>query len=190
MFTDFENMPHRNSDDEIELVRRIKARDDEALSELYDLYSSLLFGMIMSIVKKREEAEKLLQDIFLTVWNHADTFDEDGDNVFTWIVSLARNQTINYIRPASRNYALSSGNDAYDPMSTTIFSDRTELVKKALHEIPQEQSEVIKIASYRGLTQSEIADHLNITIEAVKSRLVKGISNLNRIMGDYISNNG
>lgn len=190
MFADLENVPHRNSDDEIDLVRRIKTRDEEALSKLYDLYSGLLFGMIMSIVKKREEAEKLLQDIFLTVWNNADSFNEDRDNVFTWIVSLTRSQTINYIRPATINNTSSSGSDAYDPMGTTIFSDRTELVKKALHEIPEEQSEVIKIASYRGLTQSEIADHLNITIDTVKSRLGKGIRNLKRIMGNYISNNG
>lgn len=190
MFADFESMPHHDSNDEIELMSRIQAREEEALSELYDLYSGLLFGMIMSIVKKREEAEKLLQDVFVTVWNNADSFNEDRGNVFIWIVSLARNHTINNTRtPATTNtVSLMSADDTYDPMRTTIFSDRTELVKKALHQIPEEQSEIIKIASYRGLTQSEIADHLNTTIDTVKTRLRNGVKNLKRIMGDYISN--
>lgn len=193
MFADFENIPHRNSKDEIELVRRVKDQDKQAFSELYDLYSGLLFGMIRSTVKKHEEAEKLLQDVFMTVWSDADSFNEDGGNVFTWIVSLARSHTINHIRSSTRNQTtLSSGAGAktFDPMSTTIFSDRTELVKKALHEIPEEQSEIIKLASYRGLTQSQIADHLNIPIDTVKSRLRKGVLNLKHIMGGYISNNG
>lgn len=191
MFADFKKKPHRNSDDEIDLLRRIKARDEEALSELYDLYSGLLFGMIMSIVKKREEAEKLLQEVFITVWNNANSFNENRGNVFFWIVTLARNHTINSIRnirPATAQF--SAAGATYDPMRTTIFSDRTELVKKALHEIPEEQSEVIKIASYRGLTQSEIADHLNTTVDTVKIRLRKGVKNLKRIMGDYISSDG
>ena len=72
-------------------------------------------------------------------------------------------------------------------METTIFSNRAELVKKALEEIPEEQREVIKIAYYRGMTQSEIATYLDIPLGTVKTRTRQGLIKLKRILEDYIN---
>lgn len=192
---------HSNSDDEIELMKRIKARDADALEELYDLYKRLLFGMVISIVKKREEAEDVLQEIFVKIWNKADSFNENRGNVYSWIVTLTRNKAIDRIR--SKGYKtqqnqsvnihepfFSLEGDRYDPMETTIFSNRAELVKKALEEIPKEQSEVIKIAYYRGMTQSEIAEYLKIPLGTVKTRTRQGLIKLKRILENYISTDG
>lgn len=191
---------HGNSDDEIELMKRIQAREAEALEELYDLYHRLLFGMVLSILKKREEAEDMLQEIFVKIWNKADSFDPDRGNAYSWIVTLARNQAIDRIR--SKGYKtqekqsvsihqplFSLEGDKHDPMQTTIFSDRAELVKKALNEIPESQREVIKIAYYRGLTQREIADYLDIPLGTVKTRTRQGMMKLKRILGEFISTN-
>lgn len=192
---------HGNADDEVELMKRIQARDADALEELYDLYYRLLFGMVISIVKKREEAEDLLQEIFVNIWNKADSFDPERGNVYSWIVTLTRNKAIDRIR--SKGYKtqqkqsvsihkplFSLEGDKHDPMETTIFSDRAELVKKALDEIPEKQCEVIKIAYYRGMTQSEIADHLDIPLGTVKTRTRQGMIKLKRILGGYISTDG
>lgn len=192
---------HGNADDEIELMKRIQARDADALEELYDLYDRLLFGMVISIVKKREEAEDLLQEIFVKIWNKADSFNPDRGNVYSWIVTLARNKAIDRIR--SKGYKtqkkqsvsiheplFSLEGDKHDPMETTIFSDRAELVKKALEEIPEKQSEVIKIAYYRGMTQTEIADHLDIPLGTVKTRTRQGMMKLKSILGEFISTDG
>lgn len=192
---------HQNADDEIELMKRIQARDDDALEELYDLYKRLLFGMVISIVKKREEAEDLLQEIFVKIWNKADSFDPERGNVYSWIVTLARNSAIDRIRSKGyktqkkqsesiHNPSFSLEGDKYDPMETTIFSDRAELVKKALDKIPEKQNKVIKIAYYRGMTQSEIADHLDIPLGTVKTRTRQGMMKLKRILGEFISTNG
>lgn len=194
-------MIHGDSDDEIKLMRRIKQRDADALEELYDLYKRLLFGMVISIVKKREEAEDVLQEIFVKIWNKADSFNEERGNVYSWIVTLARNKAIDRIR--SKGYKtqqkqsvsihqplFSLETDKYDPMETTIFSDRAELVKRALSEIPEEQSEVIKIAYYRGMTQSEIADYLDIPLGTVKTRTRQGMIKLKRILGEFITTDG
>lgn len=188
---------HRNSDDEVELMKNIEARDIEALEELYDLYNRLLFGMIISIVKKREEAEALLQEVFITIWNEAESFNESRDNVYSWIVALTRNKAIAHIRlnEDQAQSVLSSSmswpeGDHQDLMGTTIFSDRAELVKKALDEMPEKQNEIVKIAYYRGLKQSEIANSLGIPLKAVKSRIREGMSNLNRILSGYISKDG
>ncbi|HKK44806.1 MAG TPA: sigma-70 family RNA polymerase sigma factor [Balneolaceae bacterium] len=192
---------HGDSDDEIKLMRRIKQRDADALEELYDLYKRLLFGMVVSIVKKREESEDVLQEIFVKIWNKADSFNEERGNVYSWIVTLARNKAIDRIR--SKGYKTQQKQsvsiheplftletDKHDPMETTIFSDRAELVKKALGEIPAEQSEVIKIAYYRGMTQSEIAEYLDIPLGTVKTRTRQGMIKLKRILGEFITTDG
>ncbi|WP_350356566.1 sigma-70 family RNA polymerase sigma factor [Fodinibius halophilus] len=194
-------LSHGGSDDEVQLMKRIQSRDDEALEELYDLYKRLLFSMVISIVKKKEEAEDLLQEIFVKIWNKAESFDPDRGNVYSWIVTLARNQAIDRIR--SKGYKtqkkqsvsiheplFSLEGDKHDPMETTIFSDRAELVKKALEKIPEKQSEVIKIAYYRGLTQSEISDQLDIPLGTVKTRTRQGMIKLKRILGEFISTDG
>jgi len=193
------NIAHSNADEEAQLMKRIKSRDTEALEELYELYNQLLFSMVISIVKKREEAEDMLQEIFLTIWNKADSFDKERGNVYSWIVTLARNKAIDRIR--SKGYKTQEKasvsihkplftleGDHYDPLETTIFSDRAELVKKALQKIPESQSQVIKIAYYRGMTQSEISDQLGIPLGTVKTRTRQGMIKLKRILAEHLSN--
>ncbi|MFH5886037.1 sigma-70 family RNA polymerase sigma factor [Halalkalibaculum sp. DA3122] len=192
---------HRDSGDERALVKRIKGGDTKALEELYELYKSLLFGMILSIVKKREEAEDLLQEVFMKIWEKAHTFDEERGNVYSWIVTITRNKSIDRIR--SKGYktqqktstsvnepALTLEGDNFDPLETTIFSDRSELVKRALEKIPEEQREVIKVAYYGGMTQSEIAEHLDIPLGTVKTRTRQGMIKLKNILEDHISIDG
>ena len=192
---------HLGADDEIELMRRIKGREEEALAELYDLYNRLLYGLIISIVKKREEAEDVLQEVFITIWEKASTFNEDKGNVYSWIITLTRNKAIDRIR--SKGYKtqqkasqdvdapeFSLEGDNFDPLETTIFSDRTELVRKALTEIPDKQSEVLKIAYYSGMTQQEISDKLKIPLGTVKTRMRQGMLKLKDILGEYILYNG
>ncbi|SMO77461.1 sigma-70 family RNA polymerase sigma factor [Fodinibius sediminis] len=189
---------HGDSDDEIELMKRIQAGHEDALEELYELYKRLLFGMILSIVKKKEVAEDVLQEVFITVWDKAGSFDKDRGNVYSWILTLARNKAIDRIRSKSYKSQEKASvsihdpfftleGDKFDPLETTIFSNRAELVKRALQEIPEAQRRVIHIAYYRGLTQSEIANHLDIPLGTVKTRTRQGMIKLQRILGDYIN---
>ena len=192
---------HAGSDDEAELMKRIKARDEKALEELYDAYNRLLFGMIISIVKSRQEAEDVLQEVFIKIWEKAHSFDAERGNAYSWIVTLTRNKAIDRIR--SKGYKtqqkasqdvdapeFSLEGDTFDPLETTIFSDRAEMVQSALDEIPESQCEVLKIAYYRGMTQSEIADHLDIPLGTVKSRMRQGMIKQKDILGDHISQHG
>jgi RNA polymerase sigma-70 factor (ECF subfamily) len=189
---------HLNSDDELKLLRQIKAKDEEALGELYDLYNRLLFGMILSIVKNREEAEDVLQEVFVKIWDKSYTFNEERGNVYSWIVTLTRNKAIDRIRSKGYKTQQKATQDVnapqfklegntFDPLETTIFSDRAELVRKALTEIPENQSKVLKIAYYRGMTQTEISDHLDIPLGTVKTRMRQGMIKLKNILGEFIS---
>ncbi len=186
-----------NKNEELDLMRRIKAKEADALSQLYDTYNRLLFGMILSIVKSKPEAEDILQEVFIKIWQKADSFREGRGNVFSWIVTLTRNLAIDRIR--SKGYKTqqkASGNvddpaiilegDHYDPLETTIFSERAEIVKKALHEIPEKQSKVLEIAYYRGMTQSEISDNFDIPLGTVKTRMRQGMLKLKDILEAHI----
>jgi len=197
LFATIGKVLHGNSDDEIKLIKRIRTRDTDALEELYELYKQLLFGMVLSIVKKRPVAEDILQEVFVNIWSDADSFDEDQGNVYGWIVTLARNKAIDRIRSKEyktrqetsesvREAFFTLDEDIVDPLETTIFSNRAELVKKALEELPETQSQVIKIAYYRGATQSEIADHLGIPLDSVKIRTREGMKKLKHILETYI----
>lgn len=190
--------PHSGSGEEKKLMKRIKARDPKALEQIYDLYKALLFGMILSIVKNREEAEDVLQEVFLKIWEKAGTFDEERGHVYSWIIRLSRNKAIDRIR--SKGYKMQQKasvridesrftpeDNESDPLETTIFSDRADLVKKALEEIPEAQREVITIAYYRGMTQSEIADYLDLPLGTIKTRTRMGMIKLKKILEDFIS---
>ncbi|MDX1638804.1 MAG: sigma-70 family RNA polymerase sigma factor [Balneolaceae bacterium] len=192
---------HSKSRDERALIKRIKAGDTTALEALYDLYKSLLFGMIISIVNNREEAEDLLQEVFMNIWEKAHTFDGERGNVYSWIVTLTRNRAIDRLR--SKGYktqqktattvnkpGFSLQGDQYDPLETTIISDRAELVQQALEQIPEKQREVIKVAYYGGMTQSEIAEHLDIPLGTVKTRTRQGMIKLKTLLEDYITTDG
>lgn len=187
--------------EETELMRRIKAKDADALAQLYDSYNRLLFGMILSIVKTRTEAEDVLQEVFIKIWQKADTFKEGRGNVFSWLVTLARNRAIDRIRSKGYKTQLKASanidepnvrleGDNYDPLETTIFSDRAKIVKNALQEIPEKESRVLKVAYYRGLTQSEISDNLDIPLGTVKTRMRQGMIKLKDILESHILADG
>lgn len=183
-----------DNSEELELMERIKAKDAGALAELYDLYNRQLYGMILSIVKSKTEAEDLLQEVFIKIWQKADTFKQSrSNNVFSWVVTLTRNRSIDRLRSkdyktqqkASANIdnpAIKLEGDHYDPLETTIFSDRAELVKRALNEIPEKQCKVLEIAYYRGMTQSEISEDLDIPLGTVKTRMRQGMIKLKDIL--------
>ncbi len=76
-------------EDDVKLLKAIAARDEAALAQLYDHYRVILFGLLMRILNNREEAEDVLQEVFLQVWRKAEDFDENRGRPFTWLVTLA-----------------------------------------------------------------------------------------------------
>jgi len=175
---------------------RIKARDSAALSELYDHYNRLLFGLILSIVKKREEAEDILQEVFTSIWEKADQFDTERGTVYTWIVTLTRNLSIDRLRSKvykeQQKQSTSLDNeDVYhplfseenDPLENTILKDRAKRVYDALGQISDKQRKMLQVAYFNGLTQSEISEEFDIPLGTVKTRMRDGMLKLREILG-------
>mgnify|MGYP003112672149 FL=1 len=180
-------------------MARIQARDASALSELYDNYNRLLFGLILSILKKREEAEDTLQEVFTQIWEKAEQFDLERGTVYTWIVSLTRNKSIDRLRSKvykeQKKQSTSLDNedvfyplysDETDPLEQTILTDRAKIVRDALDKISDKQRKVLQVAYFNGMTQSEISEEYDIPLGTVKTRMRDGMMKLRELLAKDI----
>ena len=176
--------PKPAQDDEVALLKAIAARNEAALAGLYDRYRAILFGLLMRILNNREEAEDVLQEVFLQVWRKAKDFDENRGRPFTWLVTLARSRGIDRLRTlASRDRVAEAGarevSDEISDAATDAFkSEQRGLVTKALAQLPDEQKRPLVLAYFDGLTQSEIATRLGAPLGTVKTRMRTGLMSL------------
>ena len=181
--------PAQNND--VELVKSIAAADEAAeaaLAVLYDRYRAILFGLLMRILNNREEAEDVLQELFLQVWRRAADFDENRGRPFTWLVTMARSRGIDRLRAlASRErVAVAGARDEAEAVSDAandaFRSEQRGLVTTALAQLPDEQKRPLMLAYFDGLTQSEIAARLGAPLGTVKTRMRTGLMKLRELL--------
>ena len=173
---------------DVELLKAIAARDEAALAQLYDLYRVILFGLLMRILNNREEAEVVLQDVFLQVWRRAADFDENRGRPFTWLVTLARSRGIDRLRTlaARERVAVAGARDeaevVSDAASDAFRSEQREAVNNALAQLPEEQKRLLLLAYFEGLSQSEIAARVGAPLGTVKTRMRTGMMKLRELL--------
>jgi RNA polymerase sigma-70 factor (ECF subfamily) len=164
---------------DVALIRRIVARDERAVGELYDRHNRLLFGLILRILRDRSEAEEVLQEVFLQVWNRAETYNVGLGSPAGWLVRIARNRAIDRLRAnAVRLRTLDAApppEDAASPEASAALSEQQRAVARALATLPTDQRTLIEQAYFLGLTQSELAGHLRIPLGTVKTRIRSGM---------------
>ncbi len=180
---------------EIELLEEIAQGSEEALSCLYDRYARLLYSLIIAILKDPRDAEEVLQEVFLQVWNSASRFDRRRGTVGSYLVTLARSRAID--RTRSRNFtrrhemetALDRPDLERDPalddqLDAFLLNERAAMVRAMLARIPVEQQQVMHLAYFLGHSQSEIARHLEIPLGTVKTRMRQGLIALHRLAAE------
>jgi RNA polymerase sigma-70 factor (ECF subfamily) len=173
---------------DVELLKAVAARDEAALAQLYDRYRVILFGLLMRILNNREEAEDVLQETFLQVWRRAADFDENRGRPFTWLVTLARSRGIDRLRTlaARERVAVAGARDeaevVSDAASDAFRSEQCQLVTNALNQLPDEQKQLLMLAYFDGLTQSEIAAQLKAPLGTVKTRMRTGMMKLRELL--------
>jgi RNA polymerase sigma-70 factor (ECF subfamily) len=192
------NQASRNEED-LRLLLRVRERDQSALSELYDRYSPLLYAMVLRVVKATDEAEDLLQEIFLQIWNKASLFAVERGSAYTWIVTIARRKAIDRLRSKDMiNKGVSLDNDdnffaipdaAYtaNPLSATINSEYESLMREGLEQLSVDQRTVIELSYYEGYTQEQIATQLGAPLGTVKTRMRQGLLKLRDYLKDRVS---
>jgi RNA polymerase sigma-70 factor (ECF subfamily) len=170
--------------DDIELLRAVARGDERAFASVYGRYSAILFGLLVRILHDRQEAEDVLQEVFLQVWQRASSFDASRGRPFTWLVTLARSRGIDRLRSlgsrerAALASAAESPEEASDAEDEAVRSERGGVVRSALAEIPEEQRRALLLAYFEGLSQTEIAARLGQPLGTVKTRMRSGMMRL------------
>lgn len=181
---------------DVELLHAVARGDEAALARLYDAYRVILFGLLVRILNSREEAEDVLQDVFIQVWRRARDFDEKRGRPFTWLVTLTRSRAIDRLRQLGARQRLATSAEqnqteaASDALSDTIKVAQKEIVQQALAQLPEEQRHTLVLAYFEGLTQSEIALKLGAPLGTVKTRMRAGMIKLRTLLGSQLENFG
>ncbi|MEJ7838556.1 MAG: sigma-70 family RNA polymerase sigma factor [Thermomicrobiales bacterium] len=185
----------RNQELDTTRMRELLNGDSTALEYLYDRYSTPAFSVIIRIVRDRQVAEELLQELFLRIWQKATVFDPERGQVQPWILGIAHNLGLNELRsrrrrpqsvpapaqPASVHPLDTTEDPGADPHQIAWEHERTQTLVRALSLLPPVQQSVIELYA-RGYSQSEIADRLNQPLGTVKTRMRRGLHQLRDIV--------
>ena len=169
---------------DVALLQAIARGDEASLARLYDQYRVILFGLLVRILNSREEAEDVLQEVFLQVWRRAGDYDEQRGKPFTWLVTLTRSRAIDRLRVLSARQRLATSvaqdqpAEASDALKETVRSEQKDIVRRALAGLPEDQRRTLLLAYFEGLTQTEIAAKLNAPLGTVKTRMRSAMTKL------------
>jgi len=174
------------------LVEKMMAGDESALAALYDRYSGMLFAMLLRVLRDRQAAEEILQDLFLQLWRDPARFDASRGSLPAWLMVIGRNRALSRLR--TREYRETPEEIDTLPANTVPSSvnieDETqrnllmEKLRKAMAALPAEQREAVELAYFEGMTQTEIATHTGSPLGTVKSRVRAAMQSLKLVFDD------
>jgi RNA polymerase sigma-70 factor, ECF subfamily len=177
------------ADDSGDVLRRMERRDGRALAQLYDRYGRMVYALILRIVRNQAAAEDLVQETFLRVWNRAQSFDASRGAVGPWLLTVARNRAIDYLRSQEgRDRKLAVFEENEDPRlyagmeADIVFAEEARRVKQALARLPENQRQVIELAYFDGLSQTEMAAKLGQPLGTVKTWVRSALAGLRKTM--------
>ncbi len=178
-------MPEFLKYNEQELVAMLKQRTQEAFNYLYDNYSASLYTVIVSVIQDKELANDVLQEVFIKIWRQIDQYNADKGRLFTWMINISRNASIDTLRSKSYNSQKQNRElteSVYNAAgSVNIETDRIGL-RKVITALKEDQKVLIELAYFQGYTQDEIAKLLNMPLGTVKTRLRSALINLRAIL--------
>ncbi len=177
---------------EEDLLQRAGRGDARAFDQLYDRMAPRLFGLLRQMLHDEREAEDILQDGFVLLWERASTFDPDRSKAFTWAVMLFRHKAIDRMRMLGRRNRLvdsavleqtTLGESAHAGADEEVqASERGVVVREALGELPKDQRQLIEFAFLKGLTHHVIAESLGMPLGTVKTNIRRGLLRLRDLL--------
>ncbi|MCG9890822.1 MAG: sigma-70 family RNA polymerase sigma factor [Thermosynechococcaceae cyanobacterium MS004] len=175
-----------------ELIQAVRAGDMLALGEIYDRHSRFVYGLALKMLARPDEAEELTQDIFLALWQR-DIYDASRGSMIQFLSVLTRSRAMDRLRSRGSKLrflerfrgVLQTDAPKDSPLDVAAMSERSRSVKVALADVPAPEREVLELAYFEGLSQSQIAHQLDIPLGTVKSRSRQGLQKLRQVLTDH-----
>ena len=176
-----------------QLIAQTAQGDQAALATFYDRTSPQVFGLIYKILNNREAAEEVTLDVYTQVWRQAHTYDATRGRPGAWLMTLARTRAIDRFRAGAAEHGRIESLDAAElfassedtPEQEVAGQERRRYVQRALAMLNEEQRQAIALAYFYGLSQSEIADKLQLPLGTVKTRIRLGMIKLREVLAPY-----
>lgn len=172
-----------------ELLKELLKKDDKSFTLLYDNYSKSLFGVIYNLIRNTEEAEDILQEVFIKIWKNIDTYNESKGRLYTWMLNIARNTSIDKLR--SKNYNNSQKNLSSDNF-VHILDDNSKTtnkidaigIKEFIMKLKPKCIQIIDLLFFKGYTQQEASDELEMPLGTVKTNNRNCMNELRKMIHD------
>jgi RNA polymerase sigma-70 factor (ECF subfamily) len=169
--------------DDFTLMRRIAARNADALSMLYERHASILYGICCKIVGNDIDAEQILIDVFAEAWERADRYDSARGAPLTYLITLIRSRAIDHLRTKPKSIAKSIdsippgqlADSSIDPLERSSSDEYGMMVRAAVENLDPEQRQAIQLAFYEGCSHSQIAERLARPLGTIKSHIRQGL---------------
>ncbi len=170
-----------------ELLVQIYKKDGKAFTTLYEMYSKNLYGVIFNIIKDKEEAEDILQEVFVKIWKNLETYNEGKGRFFTWIINIARNATIDRLRSKGHNNSrknLFADNFVHILDSNSTSANKIDAIgiRDFISKLKPKCVQLLELLFFQGYTQQEASEELQIPLGTVKTQNRNCISQLRQFL--------
>ena len=168
------------------LINQVAAGDEAAFAKLYDATSGLIFGLLLRILRDSHTAGEMLESVYAEPWRQAAGFNAEREKSFTWLIGIAHRQGVERLRLKSEFEAFRTNREETFPSSVrntnSNISKRQCSVCSVLESLPATQLEMLELAYYSGMKESEIAVHLGQPVKTVRENLCLGMRNLRLLL--------
>ena len=183
----------KNSEpDDIQLIKLIAQSRQDAINELYERYKRLVFSVAFAIVGDQSVAEEITLDVFVQVWQRADSYRPELAKVSTWMIAITRNHAIDILRwqrsrPEANSVHWEDRSVQNGPLIHNLeeqieFTLKKERVRKAVAQLPEDQRQALALAYFKGYTQSQISAALKQPLGTIKTRIRLGMQKLRKLL--------
>lgn len=171
-----------------EIINRVRLRDKQAFSQVYDRYAPALYGVIKRMITDDHQAQDVLQEVFVKVWRNIDKWDPKRAKLFTWMYAIARNTSLDRLRKTATHsqHQLHEAYHLSGDIDTSSYAEHRE-VCSILSELAPKYRQVVQCLFIQGMTQREMAKETGIPLGTIKSRLSKALQMLKVRYGTAVS---
>jgi len=181
---------------EIDWLQRTASGDRESFRSLYERYSGVLFSAAYRVLNDQTDAEDVLQDVFIQIWDKASLYDPRRGKPLTWALTLTRNKAIDRLRSSQRRFRLkddvereTQALDAkveLDSVDHVYAAEKGQMLREAVAKLTDDQRIAIEMAFFQGLTQTEISERLKEPLGTIKARIRRGMIRLRELVADRL----